>query len=101
MEENSSRLENLERKHKYQRTMLKQSRRKICTLEQHSQQQMEEQRLVTEAHSAQLEQITHQLPAAVSATSDGNEHSTHLLELNGRAEHSRPYSDVAKYIFDM
>ena len=71
MEEHSSRLESHERRLKYQRTMLKQSSRKFSTLEQHSQ-QIEEQRLVTEAHSAQLEQITDLLPAAPSATSDGN-----------------------------
>ena len=70
-DEHESRLESHERRLKYQRTMLKQSRRKICTLEQQSQ-QIEEQRLVTEARSAQLEQITDLLPAAPSATSDGN-----------------------------
>ena len=58
--------------------MLEQSRSKICTLEQHSQ-QMEEQRLVMEVHSAQLEKITDLLPAALSATSDGNVHSNCMI----------------------
>ena len=80
MEEHESKLESHERRLNNQLTMFEQSRIKMCTLEQHSQ-QIEEQRLVTEAHSAQLEQITYLLPAAPSPTSDGNVHfkSMHLI----------------------
>ena len=78
VEEHSSRLERHERRLNNQLTMLNQSRRKICTLEQHSQ-QIKEQRLVTEAHSAQLEQIADLLPATLSATADGNVHSKSMI----------------------
>ena len=59
--EHDSRLESHGRRLANQRIML-----------EHTGEQIQEQRLVTEAHTAQLEHIRHQLPAALHASSDGN-----------------------------